>query len=38
MSTITSRIAASLRAFEDEDHDGRDDHDGHDGHGGHGDG
>jgi hypothetical protein len=38
MSTIQSRIAASLRAFEDEDHDGRDDHDGHDGHGGHGDG
>lgn len=38
MSTITSRIAASLRAFEDEVHDGRDDHDGHDGHGGHGDG
>jgi hypothetical protein len=35
MSTIKSRIAASLRAFEDEDHDGRDDHDGH---GGHGDG
>jgi hypothetical protein len=38
MSTIQSRIAASLRAFEDEDHDGRDDDDGHDGHGGHGDG
>jgi hypothetical protein len=32
MTTIKNRLAASLRAFEDEDHDGRDDHD----HGGHG--
>ena len=34
MTTVKNRIAASLRAFEDEDHDGRDDHN----HGGHGDG
>lgn len=32
MTTVKNRIAASLRAFEDEDHDGRDDHGGH-GHG-----
>jgi hypothetical protein len=29
LTTIKNRIAASFRAFEDEDHDGRDDHDGH---------
>lgn len=33
LGTIRSRVAASFRAFEDEDHDGKDDHD----HGGHGD-
>ena len=33
LATIKTRVTASFRAFEDEDHDGRDDHD----HGGHGD-
>ncbi|HEY6830598.1 MAG TPA: hypothetical protein VI259_27315, partial [Gemmatimonadaceae bacterium] len=32
LGTIRSRIAASFRAFEDENHDGNDDHD-HSGHG-----
>jgi hypothetical protein len=31
LTTVKSRIGASFRAFEDEDHDGRDDHDGHGG-------
>lgn len=30
MATVRSRIAASFRAFEDRDHDGKDDHGGHD--------
>lgn len=30
MATVKSRIAASFRAFEDRDHDGKDDHGGHD--------
>jgi hypothetical protein len=33
MALIKSRIAASLRAFEDRDHDGHDDHGGKEGHG-----
>lgn len=32
MAAVRQRIAASVRAFEDRDHDGKDDH-GHDGHG-----
>lgn len=35
LDAVRDRIRASLRAFEDEDHDGHDDHDGH---GGNGDG
>lgn len=31
LTTVKSRIAASFRAFEDENHDGKDDHDGHGG-------
>lgn len=34
LSTVKSRITASFRAFEDEDHDGRDDHGGDHGHDG----
>jgi hypothetical protein len=38
LAQVKNRIAASLRAFEDEDHDGRDDHSGpgHSGNGSHG--
>jgi hypothetical protein len=31
LTTVKNRIAASFRAFEDENHDGKDDHDGHGG-------
>ena len=33
MAAVRQRISASVRAFEDRDHDGHDDHDGHSGHG-----